>query len=70
MPDKAIVLEGDRLITRPDGGPDSSRDRRWSRAAASAAASASTSALVEGTSAIVIVPTDPDIAGGGAPAVG
>ena len=69
VPDKAIVLEGDRLVTRPDGGKSRIARPKVVASRCIGCGICEYKCPVEGTSAIVIVPTDPDIAGGGAPAV-
>jgi translation initiation factor RLI1 len=70
VPDKAIVLEGDRLVTRPDGGKSRLARPKVVASRCIGCGICEYKCPVEGTSAIVILPTDPDLAGGGAPAAG
>ena len=70
VPDKAIELGRRRLITRADGSQDYLSRPTVVASRCIGCGICEYKCPVEGTSAIVILPTDPDLAGGGAPAVG
>jgi len=69
VPDKAIELGRQRLITRADGSQDYLSRPSVVASRCIGCGICEYKCPVEGTSAIVILPTDPDIVGG-APAVG
>lgn len=70
MPDKAIELGGQRLITRPGGSQDYLSRPKVVASRCIGCGICEYKCPLEGASAIVILPTSPDLAGGGAPAGG
>ncbi len=70
VPDKAIELGRQRLITRGDGSQDYLARPRVVPGRCIGCGICEYKCPLEGQSAIVIVPTDTDLAGGGAPAAG
>ena len=70
VPEKAIVLSGQRLITRPDGSQDYLSRPKVVASRCIGCGICEYKCPLEGSAAIVVVPTDPDIAGGGVPATG
>jgi formate hydrogenlyase subunit 6/NADH:ubiquinone oxidoreductase subunit I len=70
VPDKAIELEGERLITRADGGKSRLARPKVVASRCIGCGICEYKCPLDGPSAIVIMPVDPDLAKGGAPAVG
>ena len=64
VPDKAIELGGQRLITRPDGSQDYLSRPKVVASRCIGCGICEYKCPLEGTSAIVILPTSPDLAGG------
>ena len=63
VPDKAIELLGERLITRPDGSQDYLSRPKVIAGRCIGCGICEFKCPVEGTSAIVVLPVDPDLAG-------
>ena len=70
IPDKAIVLSDQRLITRPDGTQDYLARPKVVAKRCIGCGICEYKCPLEGTSAIVVLPSDPSLAGGGAPGGG
>ena len=70
VPDKAIELRGQRLITRADGSQDYLARPVVIASRCIGCGICEYKCPLEGTSAIVVLPTNPDLAGGGAPLAG
>ena len=70
VPDKAIVLEDGRLITREDGSRDRLARPKVVASLCIGCGICEYKCPLEGPSAIVIMPTNPDLSGGNAPVVG
>ena len=70
VPEKAIELSGQRLITRADGSQDYLSRPKVIASRCIGCGICEYKCPLEGPSAIIVVPTDPDIAAGGAPATG
>jgi polyferredoxin len=70
VPEKAIELSGQRLITRADGSQDYLSRPKVIASRCIGCGICEYKCPLEGASAIIVVPTDPDIAAGGAPATG
>jgi formate hydrogenlyase subunit 6/NADH:ubiquinone oxidoreductase subunit I len=70
VPDKAIELRGQRLITRADGSQDYLARPQVIASLCIGCGICEYKCPLEGPSAIVVMPTNPDLTGGGAPAVG
>jgi polyferredoxin len=70
VPEKAIELSGQRLITRADGSQDYLSRPKVIANRCIGCGICEYKCPLEGPSAIVVMPADPDIAAGGAPATG
>ena len=67
IPDKAIVLSGQRLITRPDGTQDYLARPKVVAKRCIGCGICETKCPLEGASAIVVLPSNPSLAVGGVP---
>ena len=68
--DKAIILEGQRLITRADGTQDYLSRPKVIASRCIGCGICEYKCPLEGSAAIVVLPTNPDLAAGGVPAQG
>jgi len=70
VPDKAIELVGQRLITRPDGSQDYLARPKVVSSRCIGCGTCEFKCPLEGTAAIVVLPSNPDLTAGGTPAAG